>query len=300
MLINEARFTPLTIDIKNQIKRLINTFYKENVEKRGKLSNLTLDQSKQNVKKMIHQSKNQEIKIGSINLGKALNREIPIFIKETGSGGSYQKENDDYNEHIVIAFDTIFTNLDYILSTLAHEVIHAIQKYKKMSPRYSAVSDKIETSNSLTKEEDFSYYTEPMEFEAQSSELAYNIIRLYERKGVNKEKVLFVLDNVLKFPKQKIHKFFNSFYIRYLMNLPDEEQELLMSYLREMFFQKLEFLKVIAEPANNKLENIKRSNRYWKQFKQKLFNLTQNLKRRFAKSKAGLAVANRPALSSGA
>jgi hypothetical protein len=300
MLINEARFTPLTIDIKNQIKRLINTFYKENVEKRGKLSNLTLDQSKQNVKKMLHQSKNQEIHIGNINLGKSLNREIPIFIKETGSGGTYYQESDEYNEHIVIGFNTIFTNLDYILSTLAHEVIHAIQQYRKMSSRYSNVSDKIETSNSLTKEEDFLYYTEPTEFEAQASELAYNIIRFYERKKVDKEKVLFLLDNVLKFPKQKMHKFFNSFYIRYLMQLPDKEQDLLNGYLREMFFRKLEFLKVIAEPPNNNLENIKRSNRYWRQFKQKLFNLTQSLKRRFSKSKAGIAAANRPAPSSAA
>lgn len=298
MLINEARFTPLTIDIKNQIKRLINKFYKENVEKRGKLSNLTLDQSKQNVKKMIHQSKNQEIKIGSINLGKELNKEIPIFIKETGTGGTYYEESDEHYEHIVIAFETIFTKLEYILSILAHEIVHAIQKYKKVSRGYSAISDKMSNRSTLTNEENFSYYTEPAEFEAHSAELAYNIIKFYESKKVDKEKVLFLLENILKFPKQKMHKFFNSFYIRYLMNLPDKEQELLMSYLREMFFLKLDFLKTIAQPPNNKLENIKRSNRYWKQFKQKLFNLTQNLKRRFSKSKAGLAAANRPALSS--
>jgi hypothetical protein len=286
MVINEARFTPLTIDIKNQIKRLISTFYKNYIEKRGKLSNLTLDQSKQNVKKMINKSENKEIKIGNIYLGKELNKEIPVFIKEIGSGALYYQESDEYHEHIEIGFNTMFSQLDYALSILAHEVVHAIQKYKKISPKYYEVADKIEDSSTLTNEEDFVYYTEPAEFEANASELAYIITRFYERKTTDKQKVLFILDNVLTFPRQKMYKFFNSFYIKHLMNLPDNEQELLMSYLREMFFQKLNFLKSIAQPPDNKIENIKRSDRYWRQFKQKLFNLVQRFKKRKASIKS--------------
>jgi hypothetical protein len=301
MLINEARFTPLTIDIKNQIKRLISTFYRENIEKRGKLSNLTLDQAKQNVRKMISNSEYQAIYIGSINLGKELNKEIPVFIKEdTGASGTYYEEDDNHYEHIIISFNTIFGELDYTLSVLAHEVIHAIQKYKKASQKYYDVTNKIDKNSETTQEEDFIYYTEPAEFEANSSQLAYIITRYYERKDVDKEKVLFVLENVLKFPKQKMYKFFNSFYIKYLINLEEKDQELMMSYLREMFINKMNFLRNIATPPNNKLENTRKSDRCWRQFKQKLFNLIQNLKRRFAKSKAGIAAANRPAPSGAA
>lgn len=283
MLINESRFTPLTYDIKNQMKRLISMFIKTYIEKKGKLSNLSLEQSKQNVKKMISKSKNKEIFIGTIHLGKKLNKDIPVYIKETGSGGSYYEESDEYIEHIVIAFDTIFYKLDQILSVLAHEIIHAIQIYKKGSSSYYDVTNKMVQKIPLTHEEYFIYYTEPIEFEANASQLAYTITRFYQRKDVNKEKVLYILDNVLKFPKEKILKFFNSFYIRYIMHTSDEDQDLLMSYLREMFLDKLHFLKYIATPPNNKTIYIKKSNKYWKQFKQKLFNLTQNLKKRYLK-----------------
>ena len=67
-----------------------------------------------------------------------------------------------------------------------------------------------------------------------------------------------------------------------------------------MFLNKMNFLRNIATPPNNKLENTRKSDRCWRQFKQKLFNLIQNLKRRFAKSKAGIAAANRPAPSGAA
>lgn len=283
MLVNESRFTPLTNNIKNQIKRLITIFVKNYIERKGKSSNLTLDQSKQNVKKMINRSKGKEIYIGNIDLGKTLNKTIPVYIKETGSAGTYYDESDEYYEHIVIAFDTIFQNLDYILSILAHEVVHAIQIYKKGSQKYYDVTSKIVEDTPLSKEENFIYYTEPKEFEANASQLAYVISRFYERKDVNKEKVLYVLDSVLKFPKQRVHKFFNSFYIRYVMHLPDEDQDIIMSYLKEMFLTKMDFLKSISDPPDNKLINIKKSNRYWKQFKLKLFTLVQNLKKRYLK-----------------
>lgn len=284
MLVYESRFTPLTNDIKNQIKRLINTFVKNYVERKGKSSNLTLDQAKQNVKKMLNQSEGKEIKIGDINLGKELNRYIPVFIKETGSGGTYYQEGDEYHEHIVIAFDTIFGKLENILSVLAHEIIHAIQKYKNSSNNYGNVANRIVKGDIITNQENFIYYTEPHEFEAQASELAYNIIRFYEKRSVDKEKVLFVLDNVLKFPKRLMFKFFNSFFLRYLINLSDKEQDLLNGYLREMFLYKIEFLKTIAKPPDDRPINIKKSDRYWRQFKQKLFNLVQILKKRHLKT----------------
>lgn len=280
MLINESRFTPLTNNVKNQIKRLINIFVKNFIEKKGKLSNLTLDQAKQNVKKMISRSKENEIYIGTIDLGKSLNKLIPVFIKETGSAGTYYDESDSYYEHIVIGFDTIFQNLDYTLSTLAHEVIHAVQIYKKGSDKYYEVSNKIIENIPLSKEENFIYYTEPKEFEANASQLSYIITKFYERKDVNKEKVLSILDNVLKLPKERAYKFVNSFYIRYVMTLPDEDQDIIMSYLKDMFLYKLEFIKSISDPPDNKIINIKKSNKYWRQFKQKLFNLVQNLKKR--------------------
>ena len=283
MLFNESRFTPLTIDIKNQIKRLINTFVKNNIEKKGKLSNLTLDQSKKNVKKMINRSKGKEILIGNIFLGKQLNKYIPIFIKETGSGGTYYQESDDFHEHIVIAFDTIFEDLEYILSVLAHEVIHAIQKYKKASAKYYEITNKVVSGSQANSEEMFVYYTEPSEFEANASQLSYIIVRFYERKDIDKSKVMYILESFLTFPKTKMNKFFNSFFIRYFMQLSYEDQEIYMSYLREMFLSKIEFLKAISESPDNKSSNIKKSNRYWKQFKQKLFTLVQNLKKRHLK-----------------
>jgi hypothetical protein len=64
------------------------------------------------------------------------------------------------------------------------------------------------------------------------------------------------------------------------MNLSDEEQELLNSYLREMLLSKMEFLRTIAQPPKNTPLYIKKSNRCWRQFKQKLFTLVQNLKKR--------------------
>jgi hypothetical protein len=110
------------------------------------------------------------------------------------------------------------------------------------------------------------------------------IVRFYERRDVDKSKVLYILESVLKFPKQKMNKFFNSFYIRYIMNIRSENEaedhDIYMSYLREMFSDKLEFLKTISDPPDNTSKNIKKSNRYWRQFKQKLFSLVQNLKKR--------------------
>lgn len=288
MLINEARFTPLTTDIKNQIRRLVNDFYKNYIEKRGKISNLTLDQSKQNVKKMIHNSKNQEIFIGRIYLGKELNKEIPIFIKDTGSGGTYYEETEEFHEHIVIAFSTIFKNLNHALYTLAHEVVHAIQKYKKGSESYYEITDKMVRGMPITKEEYFVYYTEPSEFEANASELGFIINRFYEKKNTDKNILLFVLNKVLRFPKKRMDNFFNSFYIRYVMNAPktsEKQKELMMNYLKEIFEKKIYFLKNIAESPDNKPSNINKSNRYWRQFKQKLFNLIQNLEKRKAKVK---------------
>jgi len=280
MLISESRFTPLTYDIKNQLKKLITSFINNNISRRGKLSNLTLDETKKNVKKMINRTKHKSLHIGYIHLGKQLNKEIPVFIKETGSGGSYIEEDEHNYEHVVIAFDTVFENLETILSILAHEIIHAIQQYKKASAGYYGVTTKITGGEQLTPEEWFIYYTEPAEFEANASQLGYIITRFYERKDVDKSKVLYILDSVLKFPKSKTNKFFNAFYIRYLMHLPDEEQEIHMSYLREMFLLKVDFLRVIAYSPDNSSVNIKKSNRYWKQFKQKLFTLVQNLKKR--------------------
>jgi hypothetical protein len=275
MLFSESRFTPLSYDIKNQMKKLINIFVNNNITRRGKLSNLTLDEAKKNVKMMISRTKYKTLHIGNIHLGKQLNKEIPVFIKETGSGGSYIEE-DDYNyEHIIIAFDTIFENLEHILSLLAHELIHAIQEYKKASSAYYDATIKMANSEELSYDEWFTYYTEPAEFEANASQLAYLITSFYERKDVDKSKVIHLLDYVLKFPKSKMDEFFNTF-----LNSKSEDAEIYISYLREMFLSKLHFLRVIADPPDNTTANIKKSDRYWKQFKQKLFTLVQNLKKR--------------------
>lgn len=275
MLISESRFTPLSYDIKNQIKKLISTFVNNNITRRGKLSNLTLDEAKKNVKKMIGRNKHKELHIGDIHLGKEFNREIPVFIKEIGSGGSYIEETDNHYEHIVIAFDTIFENLDHILSLLAHELIHAIQEYKKASSAYYDVASKMTNNEDISYDEWFTYYTEPVEFEANASQLSYMITNFYERRDVDKSKVIYLLDYVLKFPKSKMDKFFNTF-----LNSKSEDAEIYISYLREMFLTKLHFLRVIADPPDNTTANIKKSDRYWKQFKQKLFTLVQNLKKR--------------------
>jgi len=284
MLVNESRFTPLSYDIKNQIKRLVTAFINTHIARRGKLSNLTLDQSKQNVKKMISKSKYKSIFIGYIHLGKTLNKEIPIFISETGSGGSYIEEDGVNNEHIIISFDTIFGDLETSLSILAHEVIHAIQEYKTASPEYYKAAEKISNSQELSSEENFIYYTEPSEFEANATQLSYIITRFFERKDIDKDKVLYILDSVLKYPKSKMHKFFNSMYLKYILNKPEEDHEIYMSYLREIFITKMDFLKTISLPPNNSPKNIKISDRYWKQFKQKLFNLVQYLKKRQLKN----------------
>lgn len=275
MLISESRFTPLSYDIKNQIKKLISTFVNNNITRRGKLSNLTLDEAKKNVKKMIGRNKHKELHIGDIHLGKEFNREIPVFIKEIGSGGSYIEETDNHYEHIVIAFDTIFENLDHILSLLAHELIHAIQEYKKASSAYYDVASKMTNNEDISYDEWFTYYTEPVEFEANASQLSYMITNFYGRRDVDKSKVIYLLDYVLKFPKSKMDKFFNTF-----LNSKSEDAEIYISYLREMFLTKLHFLRVIADPPDNTTANIKKSDRYWKQFKQKLFTLVQNLKKR--------------------
>lgn len=275
MLISESRFTPLSYDIKNQIKKLISTFVNNNITRRGKLSNLTLDEAKKNVKKMIGRNKHKELHIGDIHLGKEFNREIPVFIKEIGSGGSYIEETDNHYEHIVIAFDTIFENLDHILSLLAHELIHAIQEYKKASSAYYDVASKMTNNEDISYAEWFTYYTEPVEFEANASQLSYMITNFYGRRDVDKSKVIYLLDYVLKFPKSKMDKFFNTF-----LNSKSEDAEIYISYLREMFLTKLHFLRVIADPPDNTTANIKKSDRYWKQFKQKLFTLVQNLKKR--------------------
>jgi hypothetical protein len=284
MLINESRFTPLTYEIKRQIKSLIGNFLRTNIERKGKASNLTLDQAKQNVKKLIHNAPDNRYFIGYIHLKTPEVRSIPIYIFESGAGAAYYEDSDEYIEHISISFETLFHNIEVILAKLAHEIIHAIQINKKHSGSYEDVVNKIINGEELSKYERFIYYTEPSEFEANASELSYIITRFFERRDVNKEKIIYILESVLKFPKSKMFKFFDSFYIRYLVNLPEEEHDIYLSYTKSMFADKLNFLKTVALSPDNTNKNIKISERYWRQFKQKLFNLTQYLKKRYLKN----------------
>lgn len=267
-MLNESRFSTVeneidTPVITNHLKQLITSFRSQNIFSKGKLAGLTRAEVEKNLRYRVH--KEQMIYLGEIYIGR---KRINIWIKDIPENALWVAPPKEHKKssYIIIALNLIINNPQAAVSNIIHEIIHGLQKYTKESPEYIEANQK---TSDETAEDWFYYYTEPKELEAQLGQLAHDIVSVFNRRN-NKEEILNVLDEILKMPNSVFREerwyqhFSNRQLVRNLIT-PD----------------KIYFLKCISEPPtsmSNVLKFKQISDRCWRQFKQKLFNLVQELK----------------------
>lgn len=275
MLIVERNVTLPSENVRKQVTSIINNFIHNNIEKKAKFNNWTLRQTKSYLSKELINNNNFFF-LGTIRTKeKVTNKNISMdmFIVPNSrvktSNGVYihnpEEDNDTYGQ-ILIRFNLLFEDRNLLLSTIIHEIIHGIQKFKQTSKEYDEIVKKNVHKNQLTK---FLYATEQAEFEAQIGELADNIIRIF-KTSKKPNTVLHVLKSILIKPKERL----KNIYDWYLDIDP---------YMKGMFRNKLWFIDTILNPPitedNNKNKKLKiRGDKCYKYFKQKLYTIYQKLK----------------------
>jgi hypothetical protein len=137
--------------------------------------------------------------IGTKDLETNKNIKIKIFIISTKKMPLYTHaiyNRADNEIHINVNF--LKFERRHIISKIAHEVIHGIQKFKeRFLSRYKPEKQDYESN--------FLYYTESMEFDAQMGELMFSIEEFFESSDELKRKeILYVLKDFLKRNKEYI------------------------------------------------------------------------------------------------
>jgi hypothetical protein len=281
MLVLERNVTLPSESVKKQIYSLINNFVFNNIEKKAKANNWDSKKIKSVLEKEMHKNENS-LYIGNIRTKeKVSNKLISInlfFISSDVMGNSdamyvqFHDENNILEGEIHINFKLLFGDKNLLINKVVHEMIHGIQKFKKSNFKYTADSNK-----EFNKIEWFSYFTEQKEFEAQIGELAHNIITYYDN-AKRKLEILYVLRSILNTKKEIFASGkLNNVKIPIFLGLMSD---------------KLPFIVTISNPpvlptddpelaSENRYKNKmyeRTSNRAYKHFKQKLFNIYQKLK----------------------
>ena len=229
------------------------------------------------------------------------NSKIKVFICS-----SKKMEDIEYGRHanalyiskeILISVNYLKEDRGEIISTIEHEIIHSIHKFKKISSGYNP--EKIHSDDpEESLEASFIYFTEEQEFDTILGELSLSIIKLFESGDDSKKrKILDTLNGLLKRDKEYFKEidrlqeggiinelFFRRRYIELiymithppvldypkyaisddvLQNLSNEKRVEIVSKRREIKYKNEKYQKV----ANNR----------YLQFKQKLFNTYQKL-----------------------
>ena len=259
-LLREAKFSKLDDDTINQINIITNNLYKiisnnksKNVEDIGKIPILNIK-----IK--------DKTKIGIINVTLDNKKiKIPVILTTLANAiaGQYYEDSNTIELNIN---KIVFFKRNEIYSILTHEVIHALQKYKKTSQKYKNAVDELNKGKEIKNPKD--YYTEPAEMEAQLSGLMYNIKSVYtalKRKNLevyksksawknDKDKFLLTLRLFIKSPYETYGDFLTY----------GEYKELELPYFLQPYLKLLRILH-----SNVKL---------WRKFKLKLVDLYNELK----------------------
>lgn len=257
-MINEARFNTIEDDISvpevaNEIKKWIKAFRKKH--------------SNENELRALAK-KNRYLYLGTIKLGR---KKVNVWVTEMEEGFDGQwVEPKKQSSFVITCLNTIINNPARSLSVIVHELIHGIQKYKKNSEKYHASTTK---ASNETDEEMFDYYTEPKELEAQLGQLAHDIVQVFQRKK-NKQEIIRALEEVLKLPREK---FKDVYWISHSTS---------SKYTWDMFAYHVRMLKIISAVPESQATSLRYkqiSDKSWRQFKQKLFNLVQSMKTHLSK-----------------
>lgn len=283
MLIVERNVTLPSENIRRQISSIVNNFIYNNIEKKSKLNNWSLDKIKSHLNNQIKKNENH-IFLGNVRTKEKVtnkNLSIDIFLisddEMSNDDALYihnPNGNDDSYGQIQVKFSLIFGDRQIILNKIVHELIHGIQNYKEYTKEYTKITKKI----NLQPIDWFLYYTEQSEFETQIGELVYNIIEVFKRSK-KPFTILYILKKILLLPKEK------------LQNIDDwaNQQD---PYIQEIFKDKIYFIYYILNPPQIKVEKlintrenrflnkrlIIRSDKCYKYFKQKLYTIYQKLK----------------------
>lgn len=278
MLILERNVTLPSESVKKQIYGLINNFVFNNIEKKAKANNWDSKKIRSVLEKELRKNKNF-LYIGNIRTKEKVSNklvDINIFFIESESMSNddalyheLDPENNTIKGEIHVNFKLLFGDKNILINKIVHEMIHGIQKFKQSKFTYG---------NKQFNELDwFLYYTDQREFEAQIGELSNNIIDFYNNSKRQSD-VLYILSVILNTPKEvfssgKLHSVKNPTF-------------------KGLIADKLSFMEWICSPpvlptddpelsSQNRYKNKmyqRTSNRAYKHFKQKLFNIYQKLK----------------------
>lgn len=195
--------------------------------------------------------------LGELQMGR---KRVRIWVQNIDVDG-YWVERPKRSSYVLISADLVVNNPQRALSTIVHELIHGIQQYRAQSDAYNIAAAKTEDE---TEEEMFHYYTEPKEIEAQLGQLGHEVVEVYRRKR-NKQEMIQTLEHVLRLPRAA---FQSADWVKHSphMNMFKGFQRLLQS------------ISMPPQSLQNSLRAQQKSNKCWRQFKQKLFNLVQMLK----------------------
>ena len=219
---------------------------------------------------------------------------LPIYISitpGTDANGAFVPHKNPKDDYIFIHYSFLGETLSKskLYALITHEIIHAVQHYRKMSQAYQDVSSK--EAEDMTFEDWVNYYSEPLEKEAIFSEMDALIRNQYKllipnpnnSESINKyldrnrEKFLLELDLFSKTPLEN-----------YILNkelpLPPSllkfEQFMTVLLLRSNELKKVK----VSESVQKKLENLRR------EFKIKMLSICNNLQKQEAQLKVSSAV----------
>jgi hypothetical protein len=261
----EAKFSTVEDEITtpafaNYIKQMVNSFRSQNLHSRGARAGSSRAETEKTLRDLVHREHN--VYLGELRIGR---KTVRIWVQDTPHNGQWHEGNKRQGSYITLSLNVIISNPQLAVSTIIHEIIHGMQAYRKFSDKYNKASEK---TSDETEVDWFNYFTEPSELEAQFAEMAHHIVQTFYRKS-DKSKVLNILIETLKKPQQAFAdgSWFGS-------NIDKK-------YFMDLFELKSSLLSVICKvpeelKGNQKYQNI--SDRCYRQFKQKLFNLIEGLK----------------------
>lgn len=242
----EARFTSIENDITEpEVTKEIQKWIRDI----RKTYNLTDPSKVQDFVDLVN--KEEALLLGTMQVGR---KTVNIWIQEMANDGLWV-ERPKKASYILVSVSLIVNNPNRALSTIVHELIHGIQKYREQSAEYNLAASKTEDE---TEQELFDYFTEPKEIEAQLGQMAHVIVSAYRNKR-NKESMLETLEYLLRLPREA---FLSDEWLKKVPYLNEYER----------------FLRSISKPPLPSLRNQQISDKCWRQFKQKLFNLAEQLK----------------------
>jgi len=268
-MFSEAKFSTVEDEVSspvftNHIKQMVNSFRSLNLHSRGARAGTSRLETEKTLRDLVH--KEHSVFLGEVYIGR---KKVRIWVQDIRDRGMWNPGTKKTGSYVAVSLDVIIGNPASAVSIIIHELIHGLQKYQTFSDKYVKTLDKTSDETEL---DWFNYFTEPAELEAQLAELAHNIVDVFYRKK-DKIKVINILNEILRKPKEEFANdvwYHSDIDNNYSKDLLDKHYAFIQS-----------ISKVPTEVETNK-QYILTSNRCWRQFKQKLFNLVNELKSKTA------------------